>query len=852
MEGRIINQYRILEKLGSGGMGEVWLAEDTRLERKVALKFLPHHAAAEESEKARFMQEAKAAARLSHANIAQVFEIGEEAGRLYIVMEYINGGSLRDRLEQADKRSIPIEKIYSWIRQTARGLAEAHRQGIVHRDIKPDNLMLTGSDQIKITDFGLAKLETSTRLTAEGATLGTVNYMSPEQVTGRDVDHRADLFSLGATFFELLTGESAFPGPDAGAIYYAILNRETEPITRYRKDAPEACEAILQKLLEKDPGLRYQSAEEVLTDFRRLEKSSSTVEISLSVTSIARRIIRSVPKAMWIVGAALLAATVLMKTPGIREYRNYLRSVSQSKDWLAFDRYEYSVIRELLQLADRGDLDAYIAVAVIEGEYRNRYEVLQEGIERYPRNASLQGLRSLLRYRDYSIKDPEGREATSTAIQLDPENGAWSFLGFLGAVADEEPIEAEALLSRTLMAPEFSMGVSDHFASVHRCLLSLGELTASWPRMLDSYVSYLSSLNVSVHTYLGGRNRADLRSAFWRENWQSLDSAAKIDRLQQVQHLAFRLINDKTAIYEQSNEGLALANTVIDSQLAIIGSTGDDYFNLRELKAALTSLREEADTQRNTSGQLMNQQLMIGWGADILLRGGTVLLLLTLGLWLIYSLASAFLAGRVSGLFGVWTRGQNLLRVFLAGCLVLPVYAQPEDTLGDFTRLIAFSIHALILIPSFYLIWKRTRPDRSSLRERIRFERRPTDDRPPVTLKGMLYLLLPLAAIFMLSGIVLASTEVFRLKPMELPPLIAGIIMVGTIGILFPIILTVQGRIGASFQTHPLWRGLIYAESMLLIATMLMIAVAAILFGPSMSELLADPDFSVIRNFTQF
>ncbi len=278
MKDQQVGHYKILEKLGAGGMGEVWLAEDTRLDRKVALKFLPHYASQNEDDKARFIQEAKAAARLSHASIAQVHEIGEEE-RLYIVMEYVSGGSLRDVLDDAKGKSLPLEKILTWIRQTAEGLSEAHRQGIVHRDIKPDNVMLTGSGAVKITDFGLARLETATRLTASGAALGTVNYMSPEQIAGKDVDHRCDLFSLGGMFYELLTGQQAFQGSDANATYYAILSAPIDPLHRFRKDLPEGLEAIVLKLLERDPADRYQSAAEVVTDIRRLESKEAAVQV---------------------------------------------------------------------------------------------------------------------------------------------------------------------------------------------------------------------------------------------------------------------------------------------------------------------------------------------------------------------------------------------------------------------------------------------------------------------------------------------------------------------------------------------------------------------------------------------
>ncbi|MFC1559374.1 protein kinase, partial [Gemmatimonadota bacterium] len=295
-----------------GGMGEVWLAEDTRLDRKVALKFLPHFAAQDENEKARFSQEAKAAARLSHAHIAQVYEIGEEDSRLYIVMEYVSGGSLRDQLDEARGKSLPLEEVMRWVEQTAEGLAEAHRQGITHRDIKPDNLMLTEAGEVKITDFGLARLETATRLTASGTTLGTVNYMSPELITGKDVDHRADLFSLGATFYELLSGQQAFAGADATAIFYAILNESVEPVARYRKDLPEGLEGILDKLLERRPSLRYQSALEVATDLRRMLGYTTTITPLAVWRRSFKRALKRIPGFAWVAAVLLIGTTVVV------------------------------------------------------------------------------------------------------------------------------------------------------------------------------------------------------------------------------------------------------------------------------------------------------------------------------------------------------------------------------------------------------------------------------------------------------------------------------------------------------------------------------------------------------------
>ncbi|MFC1529614.1 protein kinase [Gemmatimonadota bacterium] len=285
-------RYRLKEQIGEGGMGEVWLAEDPMLERPVAIKRLPRHAAAREEDRNRFIREAQAAARLDHPNITQVFEIGEEEGELFIAMAYVDGGSVKNRLESREETPISNDDVLNWSRQAAEGLAEAHRNGIVHRDIKPDNLMLTGSGIVKISDFGLARLEKSTHLTAEGATMGTVNYMSPEQALGDDVDHRSDLFSLGAMMYELVAGRPPFDGPDASAVFYSILHREPAPIERLGQDVDPALELIILKLLRKEPDSRYQSADEVVADLDRLMAGDPSTS-SVSRRSLSR--MRAVP-----------------------------------------------------------------------------------------------------------------------------------------------------------------------------------------------------------------------------------------------------------------------------------------------------------------------------------------------------------------------------------------------------------------------------------------------------------------------------------------------------------------------------------------------------------------------------
>ncbi|MHC4743304.1 MAG: serine/threonine protein kinase, partial [Planctomycetota bacterium] len=226
MIGETISHYKIVEKLGEGGMGVVYKAEDTRLKRAVALKFLSPELMRSEEWKHRFIREAQAASALDHPSICTTYEIDEIDDQTFIAMSYIEGHSLAERIESGPLE--PHEAVRIAI-QVAEGLQKAHRKGIVHRDIKPANIMLTDDGQAKILDFGLAKLADRTRLTKTAAVMGTVNYMSPEQARGDTVNHGADIWSLGVVLFEMLTGEIPFTGANDQAVIYSILNTEPEP-----------------------------------------------------------------------------------------------------------------------------------------------------------------------------------------------------------------------------------------------------------------------------------------------------------------------------------------------------------------------------------------------------------------------------------------------------------------------------------------------------------------------------------------------------------------------------------------------------------------------------------------------
>ncbi|HEX9166305.1 MAG TPA: protein kinase [Gemmatimonadales bacterium] len=280
MIGSTISHYRILEKLGEGGMGVVYKAQDTRLERLVALKFLPDGMALLPAYRERFLREARAASALNHPNVAVVYDVGDDGEQSFIAMELIEGETLRARLRHGP---LPAEEVQTLLLQLAEGLQAAHAKGIVHRDIKPDNLLLTPAGAVKIMDFGIARLSGS-ELTTTGAVLGTLSYMSPEQILGNKVDQRSDLWSLGVVMYEMLAGRPPFEAQNPAAVMYEILNREPAPVDTLRPETPAPLASLVGRLLAKDPGQRPDSAAEVIT---ALLHPASPVETEVPDRSIA-------------------------------------------------------------------------------------------------------------------------------------------------------------------------------------------------------------------------------------------------------------------------------------------------------------------------------------------------------------------------------------------------------------------------------------------------------------------------------------------------------------------------------------------------------------------------------------
>src|SRR6266478_5832090 len=288
--GTRLGRYEIRSKIGAGGMGEVYLAKDTKLDRKVALKILPSEVASNRDRKERFVREAKSAAALNHPNIAHMYEIGESAGTHFIAMEFIDGQTLREKIHQA---RTDLKKLLRYLQHTAEGLAKAHAAGIVHRDLKPDNIMITRDGHAKILDFGLAKLieaqltdagtsdnagDAATAIMQQHSTpgmiMGTVGYMSPEQAQGKtnEIDQRSDIFSFGCILFEAATGKKPFEGESVIKSLHMVVYEPAPPIADFNPSAPSELQRIVRRCLAKDPDERYQSIKEVAIELKHLRR----------------------------------------------------------------------------------------------------------------------------------------------------------------------------------------------------------------------------------------------------------------------------------------------------------------------------------------------------------------------------------------------------------------------------------------------------------------------------------------------------------------------------------------------------------------------------------------------------
>jgi serine/threonine protein kinase/tetratricopeptide (TPR) repeat protein len=343
IKGTEISHYRIINKIGAGGMGEVYLAQDTELNRKVALKFLPPHLCADEECRQRFKREAQAAAKLDHPNIIPVYEVSDFQGRPYFAMAHVEGRSLRDF---ATDKDLTIDQILELAIQICEGLEAAHEQGVTHRDIKPSNILIDSHGRARIVDFGLAAVKGTDQLTKTGSTMGTIGYMSPEQVRGQQVDHRSDLFSFGVVLYELITKQNPFKRDSEAATLKAVSDDFPEPIARFKTHIPEGLQVIIDKALEKDIKTRYQHADGMLSDLTRLKRSLDMSQFTGVVPVTAGRS----KNVWWIATAAIIVVAIAVLMVG--------------KPWLAGDTSNESdkIMLAVLPFENLGDPeDEYFA-----------------------------------------------------------------------------------------------------------------------------------------------------------------------------------------------------------------------------------------------------------------------------------------------------------------------------------------------------------------------------------------------------------------------------------------------------------------------------------------------------------
>jgi eukaryotic-like serine/threonine-protein kinase len=323
--GSMLAHYEIIRKIGCGAMGEVYLARDTKLDRQVALKFLNEAISKDPEARQRLMREAKAISRLNHPNVMTIHSIEEYDGHIFLVMEYIEGQTLKEFIETNAVSGIPIQNAIQIAIQLCEGLARAHQSGIIHRDIKSQNIIIDDYNRPRICDFGLARWAGAPELTRTGSTVGTVAYMSPEQVQNENIDNRSDLFSLGIVLYELFTGQLPFNGEYEAAVIYAIVNKDPEPMATYRADIPAELQQIVSRLLEKRPEARYQSAGDAAADLRSLMQNDAT-PIRASKRKIPRRVV---------IASAVLFLIIAVFIAIIQNGNKYSKNAAEPRKMLA-------------------------------------------------------------------------------------------------------------------------------------------------------------------------------------------------------------------------------------------------------------------------------------------------------------------------------------------------------------------------------------------------------------------------------------------------------------------------------------------------------------------------------------
>ncbi len=583
--GQTLGHYVIVEHLGGGGMGVVYKAEDTRLGRTVALKFLPSEWSRDPDARERFLREARAASALEDSRACTIFDIDEtDDGQLFIAMAYYEGESLKKRLERGQ---LSIGRAVDIAIQTAEGLESAHSAEIFHRDIKPANLMLTGHDEVVIVDFGLAKLAGDLTLTKPGSSLGTPLYMSPEQSRGDRIDRRTDLWSLGVVLHEMLTGRPPFVGENHAAVARAILDDEPAPMSDLRPEAPGELGEIVARALAKDPNSRYQSAGELLTDLRHLRKQIAEVEdVTLSTPSqpsLRRKPRLPVFLAVGVVIIGVIAALWIARSTGVQEEVDRLppRIVVLPFENLGPPEDEYFADGITEEITSR--LAAVSGLQVISRTsamyYKDRQVPLRQIGEELDVEYALEGT---IRW-DRAGKGPGRVRITPQLIRVANDSHLWS--DRYDRVLDEIFVVQSDISERVIS--ELEVALFDH---------ERNHVTALPTTNVEAYQAYL----------LGNRYIQTHEEGGWRDSIDMLESSVELDPEFAVAHAALSRAHSMTYHYrlDFTPERLEKAKASADRALALQPDLPEAhlalgwyfYFGFREYDRALEEFERAAET----------------------------------------------------------------------------------------------------------------------------------------------------------------------------------------------------------------------------------------------------------------
>jgi len=507
LTGQTISHYKILELIGQGGMAVVYKAEDLKLKRLVALKFLSQDLTRDEEAKKRFIHEGQTSSAIEHYNICNIHEIDEsDSGQIFIAMSYYEGQTLKEIIESGKKTQITtpltIDYAIDIAIQIAQGLAKAHEKGIIHRDIKPANIIITTEEIVKILDFGLAKLKGQTKLTKDGSTMGTVSYMSPEQVRGEEVDHRCDIWSLGVVIYEMVTGRLPFKGDFDQLVLYAILNEDPESISKIRSDIPPGLEQLINKAIAKDLSKRFQRIEQLLSDLFVIKEQIKSAESERRVSSL--KVINRIP---WTSPKLLIPSAVIIIIVICFWILYPFRAVPFSeRDWILIADFENNTGEEIFDQS----LNTALTVGIQQSKYVNVFprsrvketlsrmqiekaDTLNESLAREV--ALREGIRALIVPKISRIADVY----LMSAVIVDPNSQVSVKTAVEQAKGHDKVLDALDALSNRIRRD-----LGESLESIAQQNLPLAKATTSSLEALKNYSRsvYMGQLNESSHNLL--------------------------------------------------------------------------------------------------------------------------------------------------------------------------------------------------------------------------------------------------------------------------------------------------------------------------------------------------------------